>query len=169
MPKSPLRISRTRSTVCGANSNRLLLVAMLAMGAAVLVPAATAEEHYRVRRVPDTWKISGSEDSIYFDLGSSSIGEAASRIIQRHVAKLRSAPDLQITVIAHTDDLGSASIELATGQERLNAVRKRLEESKIVPGRIRTENHGSESRSDEPCADEECRRKKRRVDFLFRR
>lgn len=78
-------------------------------------------------------------------------------------------PDLQITVIAHTDDLGSASIELATGQERLNAVRKRLEESKIVPGRIRTENHGSESRSDEPCADEECRRKKRRVDFLFRR
>jgi outer membrane protein OmpA-like peptidoglycan-associated protein len=132
-------------------------------------PAAAAERTYRVKRVPDTWEVSASEDSVYFDLGSSSIDEAASRIIQRHVDKLRTAPDLRITVIAHTDDLGSASMELATGQERLDAVRKRLEEQKITPGRIRTENHGSESRSDHPCADVECRSKKRRVDFLFYR
>ena len=169
MLRSLLRTSRVGSTACGAASNLLFLVAMLAMSAAVFVPAAAAEQHYRVRRVPDTWEISGSEDSIYFDLGSSSIDEAGSRIIQRHVDKLRSAPDLQITVIAHTDDLGSASIELAAGQERLDAVRKRLAESKIAPGRIRTENHGSERRSDEPCADEGCRRKRRRVDFLFHR
>jgi len=145
----------------------MAILVMIAIG--IIPPIAVAEEYYRVKRVPDTWEISASADSIYFDIESSSIDEAAYRIIQRHVAKLRSAPDLKITVIAHTDDLGSASIELATGQERLDAVRKRLEESKIAPGRIRTENHGSESRSTQPCAEEECRRHKRRVDFLFQR
>jgi len=169
MPKSRLRISRAGSNACGPAFSSLLFAAMLAMSAAMAGPAAAAEEHYRVRRVPDTWAFSASEDSIYFDLGSSLIDEAAAQIIQRHVAKLRSAPDLQIVVIAHTDNLGSASIELATGQERLDAVRKRLEESKIAPERIRMENHGSESRSDQPCAKEDCRRKKRRVDFLLQR
>lgn len=169
MLKSPLRISRARSNAFGLTSNCLILVAMLAMNAVLVVPTTAAEQHYRVKRVPDTWEIAATEDSIYFDLGSSSIDEAGSRIIQRHVAKLRSVPDLQITVIAHTDDLGSTAIELATGQARLDAVRKRLEESKIAPGRIRTENHGSESRSGHPCADDECRRNKRRVDFLFHR
>lgn len=167
MPKSRLRISRSESNAFGSTSNRMSLIAILAMSAALVIPAAAAEQDYRVKRVPDTWEISASEDSIYFDLGSSSIDEAASRIIQRHVAKLRSTPDLQIAVIAHTDDLGSASIELATGQERLEAVRKQLEESKIAPGRIRMENHGSESRSMPLCANEECGRKNRRVDFLF--
>ena len=137
------------------------------MSIGAVVPVAIPAEQNRVRRVPDTWEATPSEDSIYFDLGSSSIDDAAALIVQRHIAKLRSAPDLQIRVIAHTDDLGGASIELATGQARLAAVRKRLEESKISPGRIRMENHGSESRSAQPCADEECRRTKRRVDFLF--
>ena len=142
---------------------------ILAISTIVVVPAAVAEQHYRVQRIPDTWKSSASEDSIYFDLGSSSIDEAASQVLQRHVAKLRSAPEIKIVLIAHTDDLGSASIELAKGQERLDVVRKRLEEAKIGPERIRTENHGSESRSAPPCSDADCRRQKRRVDFLFQR
>lgn len=169
MLESHFRISRADAHALGFTTSWRVLVAISALTLIGATPAAVAEERYRVKRVPDTWQISASEDSIYFDLGSSSIDETAFQVIQRHLAKLRSAPDLQITVIAHTDDLGSASMELAAGQQRLDAVRKRLKESKIAPGRIHTENHGSESRSDEPCADEECRRKKRRVDFLFRR
>lgn len=169
MPRSHLRISRADTNEFGFTARCRVLMALLAMIAIGPPPAAAVEEHHRVKRVPDTWEISASEDSIYFDTGSSSIDEAASRIIQRHVTRLRSAPHLKITVIAHTDDLGSASIELATGQERLDAVRQRLEESKIAPGRIRTENHGSESRSTLPCANDECRRHMRRVDFLFQR
>lgn len=169
MQRSHLRISRADTNAFGCNTRCRVLIAILGMIVAGVFSAAVAEERYRVKRVPDTWEISASEDSIYFDLASSSIDEAASRIIQRHAAKLRSAPYLQITLIAHTDDLGSASIELATGQERLDAVRRRLEDAKISPGRIRTENHGSESKSTQPCAEEECRRNKRRVDFLFQR
>ncbi len=169
MPKSHLQICRAWRNAFRYSTQRLVLMTILAMSTTVVVPAVVTEEHYRVKRIPDTWKSSASEDSIYFDLGSSSIDEAASQVLQRHVAKLRSAPELKIVVIAHTDDLGSASIELAKGQERLDVVRKRLEEAKIGPERIRTENHGSESRSAPPCADEDCRRQKRRVDFLFQR
>lgn len=167
MPRSHLRISRADTNAFGFTIRCRALTSVLAMIAIGVPSAAIAEERYRVKRVPDTWEISPSKDSIYFDLGSSSIDDAASRIIQRHAARLRSAPDLRIKVIAHTDDLGSASIELAMGQERLDAVRKRLEASKISSGRIHTENHGGENRSTQLCTDEECRRQKRRVDFLF--
>jgi K(+)-stimulated pyrophosphate-energized sodium pump len=132
-------------------------------------PAAAGAEQNRVKHIPDTWETSGSDTSIYFELGSSSIDDAAGQAIQRHAAKLRAAPELLVTVIAHTDDLGSSSFELAKGQERLDVVRKKLEESKVSPARIRTENHGSESRSPLRCEDEECRAKNRRVDFLFYR
>ncbi|MDO8341032.1 MAG: OmpA family protein [Candidatus Woesebacteria bacterium] len=155
------------STAFGPNIMRMFFIAALAISAAMGVPDSASAEQYPVKRVPDTWESSVSEDSIHFDLGSSSIDAIASQIIQRHATKLRSSPDLQVTLIAHTDDLGSTSLELATGQARLEAVRKRLAESKIAAARIRTENHGSESHSLPPCADDVCRTNKRRVDFLF--
>lgn len=153
----------------GPNVIRLLFIPALAACVAIVVPVSASAEQYRVKRVSDTWETSASEDSVHFARRSSSIDEVASQIIKRHAAKLRSNPDLQITLIAHTDDLGSASLELAMGQARLDAVRRQLEESKIAARRIRTENHGGESRSAPPCADEECQRTNRRVDVLFNR
>lgn len=169
MPKSRLQICNDLIAPFGPSVTRLLFIAGLAIGAALPAPAASAAAHVRVHRVPDTWETSASDDSVYFDPGSSSLDDVDSQTVQRHVSKLRAAPELRIVVIAHANDLGSSSLELAKGQERLDAVRKLLEESKISPGRIRTENHGSESRSSPPCADEECRRGNRRVDFLFHR
>lgn len=168
-PKSPLRIFSDVSTAFGSNIIRMFFITALAISAALGIPDSASAEQHREKRASDTWETSASEDSVHFARRSSSIDEVASQIIQRHAAKLRSNPDLQITLIAHTDALGSASLELATGQARLDAVRERLEESKIAAGRIRTENHGSESSSLPPCADDECRANKRRVDFLFSR
>lgn len=169
MPKSRLQICNDPISSFGPSVIHLLFIAGLAIGAALPAPAASAAALVRVHRVPDTWETSASDDSIYFDSGSSLLDHADSQTVQRHVSKLRAAPELYIVVIAHASDLGSSSLELAKGQERLDAVRKLLEESKISSSRIRTENHGSESRSFPPCADEECRRQKRRVDFLFQR
>jgi outer membrane protein OmpA-like peptidoglycan-associated protein len=127
------------------------------------------ESPIRVQHVPDTWETPATVDGIFFDLGSSIIDDAASEVLQRHAAKLKATPELHVTLIAHTDNLGSSSLELAKGQDRLGLVKRRLEELKVPAGRIRTENHGSESRADGPCTDDECRRKNRRVDFLFHR
>ncbi|MCF8149321.1 MAG: OmpA family protein [Burkholderiaceae bacterium] len=148
-------------------------LAALALGAVLLAPLAAAappavQERIPVQRVPDTWNTAPTEDSVYFDLGSADIDYRAAATIQRHAARLLETTVLSVTLVAHTDDLGSASIELAKGQERLLAVKKRLEDLKVPAARIRTENHGNESRSGSPCVDEECRRKDRRVDFVFR-
>lgn len=153
----------------GPSLLRRTIICAVVVCTSLVVPAATGMERSRVQRVPDTWATSASDASVYFVLGSASIDDTAAQIIEHHATRLRATPQLRVTVIAHTDDLGSSSLELATGQERLEAVRKRLEEAKISSTRIRTENHGSENRSAEPCADEECRGKNRRVDFLFHR
>lgn len=153
---------------------RLCLVAALIAGTLMANPAAGADEldtrgQGRVLRMPDTWDVTATDNSIYFDQGSASIEADAAELLRRHAARLRAMPGLQITLIAHTTELGSSSLELARGQERLEAVRKRLEDLKVPPGRIRTENHGSERRNVEACDDENCLNRNRRVDILVHR
>lgn len=152
----------------------LYLVATLLAGALMATPAVGADDldnsgSGRVLRMPDTWEVTATDNSIYFDEGSSSIEADAAELLRRHAAKLRTMPGLQITLIAHTTDLGSSSLELARGQERLEAVRKRLEDLKVPPSRIRTENHGSEQRNAQTCDDDNCLSRNRRVDILVHR
>lgn len=174
IPKSFTLIFGTLRTAFWCFIHRLCLVSTLIIGTLMVHPAAVADqldnpEGIRVLRMPDTWRVTATDTSIYFDQGSSLIGVDAAELIRRHAAKLRAMPGLQITLIAHTGDLGSSSLELARGEDRLEAVRKRLEDLKVPLGRIRTENHGSESRNAEPCTDDECRNRNRRVDILFHR
>lgn len=131
------------------------------------MPIAAPAGQHGIQGLSDVWQAHASIDSIYFARGAATIDDAAEEIIQRHVAKLRGAPGPSVTIVAHTEDLRSASLELARGQERLDAVRRRLEDSGIAAGRIRSLNHGSESNSAQVCAGEDCRRFRRRVDFLF--
>lgn len=131
------------------------------------MPVAAPAGQHGIQRLPDARQAHASNDSIYFARGAATIDKAAKEIIQRHVAKLRGTPGPSVTLVAHTEDLGSASMELARGQERLDAVRRRLEDSGIAARRIRSLNHGSESNSAQECASEDCRRFRRRVDFLF--
>lgn len=169
MPKSPWPI-----WICshaeGASrpvADRLRRCLAVALAWCAIMPIAAPAGQNGIQRVPDAWQARASDDSIYFARGAASIDAAAEEVIQRHATKLRSAPGLSVTIVAHTDDLGSASLELARGQERLDAVRRRLEESGIATGRIRSLNHGSESNTAQECAGEDCRRLRRRVDFLF--
>lgn len=136
----------------------------LILATLVAAPCARAEVP-EIQRLPDT--SDPSADSIYFAAGSTEIDPYAEMTVQRHATRLKALPDLYVTVVAHTDELGSASLELARGQHRLDAVRRLLEEARIQPSRIRTVNQGSEDVAKEPCADDECRRRRRRIDFIF--
>ena len=172
IPKCITLTFGTPRTVFWSVKRRLCLAITLAIGTLAVHPAAVADqidnsERIRVLRMPDTWQVTASDTSIYFDQGSSLIGEDAAELIRRCATKLRAMPGLQVTLIAHTGDLGSSSLELARGEDRLEAVRKRLEELKIPRGRIRTENHGSERRNTQPCTDDECLSRNRRVDILL--
>jgi len=150
----------------GSLRRRLTALAALALATLLAAPLARAEPA-KILRLPDTSE--ASADSIHFAAGSTEIDRPAELTIQRHAARLKASPDLYVTVIAHTDELGSASLELARGQHRLDAVRRLLEDARIQPSRIRTVNQGSESVAPEACADDECRRQRRRIDFIFHR
>lgn len=152
----------------------LCLVATLLAGALMTTPAVGAGNAdnggpVRVLRLPDTWEVTATDNSIYFAEGSSAIEEDDAEMLRRHAARLRAMPELQITLIAHTADLGSSSLELARGQERLEAVRKRLEDLKVPPNRIRKVNHGNERPSAQACSDDDCLRRNRRVDIVVHR
>lgn len=143
-------------------------------GAAVLIAfvglcRGVVAEPGAITRLPDAAQAVASDDSIYFPAGAASLDGAANATLQRHVVTLRSHPELQVTIVAHTDDLGSASLELARSQLRLDAVRTYLDHANIAPGRVRALNSGSENGPPSPCNDDECRRTRRRVDFLFHR
>lgn len=174
IPKGPALISGTSSLAIWCRRRRLCLVATLVAGTLMATAAVGAGDpdnagQVRVLRMPDTWEVTATDNSIYFDQGSSLIEADAAELLRRHAARLRAMPGLQITLIAHTTDLGSSSLELARGQERLEAVRKRLEELKVPPSRIRTENHGSERRNAQTCDDDNCLSRNRRVDILVHR
>lgn len=140
------------------------LVILLLSGWIVLGPAHAEPV---IQRLPETSE--PSADSIFFAPGATDLDPYAELAIQRHAGRLKAQPDEYVTLIAHTDELGSASLELARGQRRLDVVRKVLEDQKIQPSRIRTINQGSESVSSIACEDDACRRQRRRIDFIFHR
>lgn len=131
--------------------------------------ATVAANPAGITRLPDASQAVASDDSVYFAAGTAHLDAEANLILQRHVDKLRSNPGLQLTIVAHTDELGSASLELARSQLRLDAVRRYLDDANISPGRVRALNSGSENGPPSPCNDDECHRSRRRVDFLFHR
>lgn len=171
MPKSrwPIWICSRAESAARTDADRLRRRLAAALASCAIMPVAAPAGQDGIQRLPDAWQAHASVDSIYFARGAATIDETAAGIIQRHASKLRGAPGLSVTIVAHTDDLGSASLELARGQKRLDAVRGRLEESGISVDRIRSLNHGSEGNSTQECTDEDCRRFRRRVDFLFHR
>ena len=157
---SPLAGRRAAKAWCAGTA---ILVALLGPCANVVA------EPGAIFRLPDVEQAVASDDSVYFAAGAATLDEEANPVLQRHVAKLRGTPGLQVTIVAHTDDLGSASLELARGQLQLDAVRRYLDSANISPTRVRALNHGSENSPASACDDDECRRSRRRVDFLFHR
>jgi outer membrane protein OmpA-like peptidoglycan-associated protein len=133
------------------------------------VAAAESGQRPRIERLPDGRDAVPSEDSIYFGVASATLDADALQVIRRHIARLEANPQLYLTLVAHTDELGSTALEIAWGQDRLNVVLKLLEAARISQRRIRSINLGSEIESSEDCSDDTCRRLRRRIDFLFHR
>lgn len=168
MPTSPWPICdsgpRGRGTCIRRGAATTAILAAL-LGLCATVAANPAG----ITRLPDASQAMASDDSVFFAAGTAHLDTEANSTLLRHITKLRAHPDLQVTIVAHTDDLGSASLELARSQMRLDTVRAYLDDAKIAPGRVRALNSGSENGPPSPCNDEECRRSRRRVDFLFHR
>lgn len=166
---------RNHSPISERNLAQRVARRVWGVGAALVLLAATAanaagdSRPNLIERLPDGRDARPNENSVFFAASSAKLDGEAMRVISRHIEKLLAFPQLNLTLVAHTDELGSTALEIARGQDRLNVVLRVLEEARIPARRIRSINLGSDSSPAENCTDDPCRQLRRRIDFLFHR
>ncbi|WP_306607435.1 OmpA family protein [Azonexus sp.] len=107
-----------------------------------------------------------AEHSIFFPSSGVTVdSEGRARLIE-HANRLKASPDLVVTLIGHTDDLGSPSYNLAIAEQRVNAVYAILRSQRVPLTQIRRYGVGNEQ-MDRACKSEACRKKMRRVELVF--
>ncbi|GAA5071174.1 OmpA family protein [Lysobacter panacisoli] len=103
--------------------------------------------------------------NVYFDTGSNAITADSMDVLQRAAEAIKSAPSgSRIEVGGHSDNTGSADINLTVSQKRADAVVAKLVELGVDPAMLSAKGYGQ----DKPIADnttEEGRAKNRRIEF----
>lgn len=105
-------------------------------------------------------------EPVLFDRGSSVVDDRAMAVLRRHAERLTADPALVVTLVGRTDDLGSRSYNVAVAERRVAAVVAALRGLGVPRGQIRRASAGGEVQR-VPCASDECRVSRRRVDFFF--
>lgn len=107
-----------------------------------------------------------AEHSIFFPPSGVTVDGEGRAQLQVHAERLKSTPGLVVTLIGHTDDLGSPSYNLAIAEQRVNAVYAILRSMRVPLIQIRRYGMGSEQ-VDRACKSAQCRKKMRRVQLVF--
>ena len=106
--------------------------------------------------------------NVYFPLGSHALSGEAMIALKRHALRLNGNPRLVVTLIGHTDDLGSREYNDALCLKRAKAVEQALLGLNVSPRQIRiASRYGYEKSPAMPCRTEACRRALRRVELRY--
>jgi outer membrane protein OmpA-like peptidoglycan-associated protein len=103
-----------------------------------------------------------TSDRVFFADGSADLGARARAILSGQARWLARHPELPILIEAHSDDHGSRSAQMLLAERRGEAVKERLIEEGLEPGRIMMRVFGR----DQPiatCGEPECAAQNRRV------
>ncbi|MBI2306950.1 MAG: OmpA family protein [Rhodocyclales bacterium] len=106
------------------------------------------------------------ENSIFFAAGATRIDPAGEAKLRRHAVRLKENPRLVVTLVGHTDNLGSTSYNLAITDQRATAVARMLQSMGVGRTQIRYYGMGDE-KTGPTCRTAGCRQKKRRVDLTY--
>lgn len=105
------------------------------------------------------------EDNIYFESGSTTIDVRGKIKLRTHADRLKADPDSRVTLVGHTDDLGSRNYNLALAEQRMLAVSHWLRKYGVRSKQIRRY-RGDGERVPNSCKSAECRQKMRRVELV---
>ena len=108
----------------------------------------------------------GDPDSVYFSFGATRVDLEGQQKLRTHALRLKENPDLKVTLIGHTDHLGSRSYNLAIAEQRIETVGKLLTTYRVKKSQIRRYAVGSE-KAERNCTTKACRQKIRRVELIF--
>lgn len=106
------------------------------------------------------------ENSIYFGTGASEVDLSGQQKLREHALRLLKNPETVVTLIGHTDNLGSRSYNLAIAERRIVAVRSLLRAHGAAKHQIRGYALGNE-KSDRICKAAKCRQNMRRVELSY--
>lgn len=108
------------------------------------------------------------EHNVYFPLGSHALDSKAMIALKRHAKRLNADPRLVVTLIGHTDDLGSLEYNDALCLKRAKAVEQALLDLGVSPRQIHiAPRYGYEKAPGQPCRTEACRRALRKVELHY--
>lgn len=108
------------------------------------------------------------EAQVFFASGESRVEAEEQLKVLLHAARLKADPKLCVTLVGHTDDLGSPAYNLAIAQQRVDAVYDLLRSQGVARNQIRRYPVGSE-KMPAGCRSEACRSRMRRVEFDYGR
>lgn len=106
-------------------------------------------------------------NDISFDTGSAAIKPALRAVLDPFANSLRDDPSARLTVVGHTDNIGSEAVNNPLSVERANSVRDYLVTRGVAAQRVETAGRGAR----EPVAEnttEAGRAKNRRVEIFLR-
>lgn len=105
-------------------------------------------------------------ESVYFSGDGTDVDEAGMHLLLAHAARLKGQPRLVVTLVAHTESLGSSSYKLAIAQEEIDAVTGLLRAFGVRGNQIRRRS-GNAGKPAPSCATPPCRQELRRVDLIY--
>ncbi len=107
--------------------------------------------------------------TVYFSLGGVSIDSEGAERLSENAQKIKEDPHLIVTLVGHTDNLGSAAYNLAVADRRIDSVINRLRSLGVPKNQIRRLPRGSDDSSKLKCEIETCRRLMRKVELVYER
>lgn len=105
-------------------------------------------------------------NSIYFTLGATDVDLPGQQKLRAHAQRLQANPELVVTLIGHTDNLGSRAYNMAIAEKRIEGVSALLRSYGVAKKQIRRYAVGSEH-LDRSCKTAACRQKMRRVELSY--
>lgn len=87
--------------------------------------------------------------------------------LKTHASRLKADVSLVVTLIGHTDHLGSRAYNQAVCEERLDSVVEVLRSLGVPKRQMRRIALGNEKSNAAQCSSEECRQAMRRVELVY--
>lgn len=106
------------------------------------------------------------DNSVFFGLGQSEISAQGLALLRQHAQHLRANDKLALTIIGHTDHLGSPAYNIAIADRRVDAVYRYLVKQGVARQQLRRFGAGAEM-NPAHCHSASCRRLLRRVELKY--
>lgn len=104
---------------------------------------------------------------VVFAPGSSELPRTAAPLLDDVAAKLKSDPLVNVVLVGHTEDVGSAEFSVAVATRCAHAVGQALVKRGVRPSQIRMQPRGHSKTAARQCSTTACKKQMRRVDIVM--